>query len=86
MDTKAFSFDSQAKYRAGGHFKEKAGPQSLANQEILVDDKTSHLTARTSSPTIRTLSSLKTLQWQLRHGKSSKTLPSAGGSASFTSP
>ena len=38
------------------------------------------------SPTIRTLRSLKTLQWQIRHGQSGKTLPSAGGSASLTSP
>ena len=42
--------------------------------------------SRTSSPTIRTLRSLESLQWQTRHGKSSKTLPSAGGSASLTSP
>ena len=42
MGTKAFLFDSQAKYRAGGHFKEKAdilGSLSLTNQEIMVDDK-----------------------------------------------
>ena len=45
MDTKAFSSNSQAKYRAGGHFKEKAGLLSLANQEIMVDDKGSHLKA-----------------------------------------
>ena len=38
MNTKAFSFNSQEKYRTGGHFKEKAGPLSLANQEIMVDD------------------------------------------------
>ena len=42
--------------------------------------------SRTSSPSIRTLRSLETLQWQTRHGKSGKTLPSAGGSASLTSP
>ena len=42
--------------------------------------------SRTSSPTIRTLRSLETLQWQTRHGKSGKTLPLAGGSASLTSP
>ena len=41
---------------------------------------------RTSLPTTRTLRSLETLQWQTRHGKSGKTLPSAGGSASITSP
>ena len=40
---------------------------------------------RTSSPTIRTLRSLQRLQWQ-RHGKFGKTPPSAGESASFTSP
>ena len=41
---------------------------------------------RTSSPTVRTLRSLETLQWQIRHGKSGITLPSAGGSDSLTSP
>ena len=41
--------------------------------------------SRTSSPTIRTLRSLETLQWQTRQGKSGETLPSAGGSASLTS-
>ena len=41
---------------------------------------------RTSSPTIRTLRLLETLQWQTRHGKSGKTLPSASASASLTSP
>ena len=45
MDTKAFSFNSQAKYRAGGHFKEKAGSLSLANQKIMVDDQGSHFKA-----------------------------------------
>ena len=37
-----FLFNSQAKYRTGGHFKEKADilvSPSLANQEIMVDDK-----------------------------------------------
>ena len=47
---------------------------------------TSEPCSRTSSPTIRTLRSLETLQWQTRLGKSGKTLPSAGGSASLTSP
>ena len=42
--------------------------------------------SRTSSPTIRTLHSLEMFQWQTRHGKSGKTLPSAGGSAILTSP
>ena len=35
---------------------------------------------------LRTLRSLETLQWQTRHGKSGKTLPSAGGSASLPLP
>ena len=39
MDTKAFLFNSQAKYRTGGHIKKKADILSLANQEIMVDDK-----------------------------------------------
>ena len=42
MGTKAFSFNSQARYRTGGHFKEKADiliSFSLANQEIMVDDQ-----------------------------------------------
>ena len=47
---------------------------------------TSKPCSRTSSPTIRTLRSLQTLQWQTRLGKSGKILPSAGGSASLTSP
>ena len=42
--------------------------------------------SRISSPTIRTLRPLETLQWQTRHGEYGKTLPSAGGSASLTSP
>ena len=88
MGTKAFSFNSQAKYRTGGHFKEKAGSLSLANQGIMVDDKGSHTKA--IFPYIfadfQTLRSLETLQWQTRHGKSGKTLPSAGGSARLTSP
>ena len=45
MDTKAFSIKCQAKYRVGGHFKEKALPLSLANQKITVDDKGSHVKA-----------------------------------------
>ena len=45
MDTKAFLFNSQAKYRTGGHFKEKADILSLANQEIMVDEKESHFKA-----------------------------------------
>ena len=36
MDIKAFSFNSQAKYRTGGHFKEKT-VLSLASQETKVD-------------------------------------------------
>ena len=45
METNAFLFNSQAKYRTDGHLKEKAGPLSLANQEIMVDDKRSQLKA-----------------------------------------
>ena len=48
MGTKAFSFNSQAKYRSDGNFKEKAdilASLSLGNQEILVDDKGSHFKA-----------------------------------------
>ena len=45
MDTKAFLFNSQAKYRIGGHFKEKADILSLANHEIMVDEKGSHFKA-----------------------------------------
>ena len=77
-------FNSQAKYRTGGHFKEKADILSLANQEIMVDDKGSHFKAM--FPDIFALRSLETLQWQTRHGKSGKAHTSAGGSASFTSP
>ncbi|MEW8688794.1 MAG: hypothetical protein AB2556_23500, partial [Candidatus Thiodiazotropha sp.] len=44
MDTKAFTFNSSAKYRVGRHYDDKAvtGPLSLASQEIMVDDKGSH--------------------------------------------
>ena len=49
MGTKGtFAFNSQAKYRSGSHFKEKADifvSLSLANQEIMVDDKGSHFKA-----------------------------------------
>ena len=46
MDAKAFSFNSAAKYRAGGHFKEKpASGLSLTDQRIMVADKRSHLQA-----------------------------------------
>ena len=48
MGTKAFSLNSQAKYWSGGHFREKADilvSLSLANQEIMVDDKGSHFKA-----------------------------------------
>ena len=75
MGTKAFSLNSQAKYQTGGHFKEKA-----IRGVILWP------CSQTSSPTISALRSLETLQWQTRYGKSGKTLPSAGGSASFTLP
>ena len=88
MDTRAFLFNSQAKYRKGGHFKEKADILSLANQEIMVDDKGSQFKAM--FPDI--LADYKNppltgdVEWQTRHDKSGKTLPSAGGSASLTSP
>ena len=88
MDVKAFLFNSQAKYRTGGHFKEKTDILSLANQEIMVDDKGSHFKAMFpdifadyQNPPLT-----ETLQWKTRHGKSGKTLSSAGGSASLTSP
>ena len=42
-DTNAFSFNSSAKYRAGGHFKEKQ--PSMRDQKIMVDDKGSHFQA-----------------------------------------
>ena len=45
MDTQAFLFNSQAKFRTGAHFKEKADILSLANHEIMVDDKGSHFKA-----------------------------------------
>ena len=46
MDTKAFSFNCSAKYRAGGHYKEKSGSLlSLTDQQIIVDDKRSHFQA-----------------------------------------
>ena len=45
MATKAFLFNSQAKYRTGSHFKGKADILSLANQEIMVEDKGSHFKA-----------------------------------------
>ncbi|MCU7813513.1 MAG: hypothetical protein KZQ77_20100 [Candidatus Thiodiazotropha sp. (ex Notomyrtea botanica)] len=45
MDTKAFMFNSSAKYRAGGHFKEKQD-LSLTNQQIMVDNKGSHFQAQ----------------------------------------
>ena len=48
MNIKAFLFNSQAKYRTGGHFKEKADilvSPSLANQKIMVDDPESHFKA-----------------------------------------
>ncbi|MEW8560690.1 MAG: hypothetical protein AB2541_01255 [Candidatus Thiodiazotropha sp.] len=47
MDANAFLFNSQAKYRAGGHFKEKSVTPllSLANQQIMVDDQGSHFQA-----------------------------------------
>ena len=66
MDSKAFSFNSQANDRTGGHFKETTA-FSLANQEIMVDDKGSQLLAifpDILAVYIRTLRSLETLQWK----------------------
>ena len=45
MDKEAFTFNSSAKYRAGGHFKEKAAVY-LASQQIMVDGKGSHFLAK----------------------------------------
>ena len=45
MGTRAFSFNSSAKYRAGGHFKEKSAALPLTDQQIMVDDKGSHFQA-----------------------------------------
>ena len=44
MDTKAFTFNSSANYRAGGNFKERTD-LSLTDQQIMVDDKRSHFQA-----------------------------------------
>ena len=44
MDTKAFTFNSSANYRAGGNFKEKPA-LSLTDQQIMVDDKGIHFQA-----------------------------------------
>ena len=41
MDTKAFFFNSSAKFRVGGHFKWKPD-LSLTDQQIAVDNKGSH--------------------------------------------
>ena len=83
MDTEAFLFNSQAKYRTGSHFKEKADILSLANQE-----KGSHFKAMVPDifADYQNPPFTGELQWQTRHGKSGKTLPSAGGSASLTPP
>ena len=84
MDIKAFSFNSQAKYRTGGHFKEKT-VLSLANQEIMVDSHGNHFKAM--FPDIFADYPLTgDVAMANGHGKSGKTLPSAGGSASLTSP
>ena len=66
----------------------KADILSLANQEIMVDDKGSQFKA--TFPDI--IADYKNppltgdVEWQTRHGKSGKTLPSAGGCASLTLP
>ena len=45
MGTKAFPFNSSAKYQASGHFKDKTATLSLSEQQIAVDDKGSHFQA-----------------------------------------
>ena len=88
MGTKAFSFNSQAYYRTGSHFKEMVDILSLANQEIMVDDKGSHFKAMFSdifadyqNPLLTGDVAVANKAWQ-----PGKTLPSAGGSTSLTSP
>ena len=91
MDTKAFLLNSQAKYRTGGHFKEKADilvSPSLANQEIMVDDQGSHfkamfpdILADYQNPPLTGDVAMANKAWQIW-----QTLPSNGGSASLTSP
>ena len=88
MGTKAFSFNSQAKYRSGGHFKEKADILSLANQEIMVDDQGSHFKAMFpdifadyQNPPLTGDVAMANKAWQ-----NWQNIPSAGGSASLTSP
>ena len=44
IDTKAFTFNSSANYRAGGNFKERT-ELSLTDQQIMVDGKGSHFQA-----------------------------------------
>ena len=87
MDIKAFSFNSQAKYRTGGHFKEKTA-LSLANQEIMVDDHGNHFRAMFpdifadfQNPPLTGDVAMANKAWQIW-----QNLPSAGGSASLTSP
>ena len=47
MDTKAFRFNSEAKYQAGGHFKEKPSlSKDLIGQQIEVDDEGGHFLAK----------------------------------------
>ena len=91
MDTKAFLFNSQAKYRTGGHFKEKADIlvfPSLAKQEIMVDDQGSlfkamfpNIFADYQSPPLIGDVAIANKAWL-----SGKTVPTVGGSASLTSP
>ena len=48
MSQQDFAFNSSAKYRVGGHFKEKASLQNnntLTHQQIAVDNNRSHLQA-----------------------------------------
>ncbi|MEW8446046.1 MAG: hypothetical protein AB2661_19340, partial [Candidatus Thiodiazotropha sp.] len=46
MDTKAFTFNSSANYRAGDHFKEKKSAAGAAILAIMVDYKGSHFLAK----------------------------------------
>ena len=80
-------FNSQAKYRTGGHFKEKAGILSLAIQEIMVDDRGSHFKAMFpdifadyQNPPLTGDIAIANKAWQIWQNTP------AGGSASLTSP
>ena len=88
MVTKAFAFNSQARYRADGHFKEKTGPLCLTNQQIMVDDKGNHFQALFSDIIAGYQNPPLTadVAMVIRFGKSEKAHPSVGGRASLTLP